>query len=49
MLDPYGFDDPSLPVAGGIISTYNTPHAVGRADGMRVPFEPADARFLSLF
>jgi len=46
---PDGFDDPDLPGAGDIIRSYEIPHAVQRHDGIPVPFEPSDARFLARF
>lgn len=46
---PDGFDDPNLPAAHDIIHAYDIPAAVRRRDGIPVPFEPADTRFLSRF
>jgi len=49
VLHPDGFDDPNLPDPNDIIPAYDIPAAIRRADGIAVPFEPVDARFLSLF
>ncbi|KAK1870017.1 hypothetical protein I4F81_012481 [Pyropia yezoensis] len=46
---PDGFDDSNLPAADDIIQAYEVPAAVRRRDGIPVPFEPADARFLARF
>jgi len=49
VLHPDGFDDPDLPDPNDIITAYDIPAAIRRADGIPVPFEPVDARFLSRF
>lgn len=46
---PDGFDGPELPAADEIICAYEIPPGVRWADGFPVPFESADARFLSRF
>ena len=46
---PDGFDDPDLPGAGDIIRSYEICHSMQRLDGIPVPFEPSDARFLARF
>jgi len=46
---PDGFDDTALPDAGDIMQAYEISYGVRWPDGIFVPFEPSDARFLSRF
>jgi len=49
VLHPDGYDDPDLPDPNDIITAYEIPAAIRRADGIPVQFEPVDARSLCRF